>query len=330
MNGNITKEGIKKDLLWMKQTGIGGFQNFDAAMMTPQIVPNRLTYMTPDWKAAFKYATKLADSLQLEMAIAGSPGWSETGGPWVTPEDGMKKPVWSEIKVSAGQTNIIVPKPYDITGPFQNIPKQADFGADAPNEAHLSHFYKEVAVVAFKLPAADKTLKELGAIVTASGGAFTLAQLTDGDLNKGVMLPRDDAKGYGWIAFSFPNPTTFKGITMVGGGNPGVFGQGADNKDARVLESSDDGINYKKVITIEVGSLLQTTISFPATTARYFRVKISNPPPTGNAFAGLMGGNPDFKTTPGTAIQEIILHPADRLNMFEEKAAFTTVMDLEK
>ena len=95
MNGNITKEGIAKDLKWMKRSGIGGFQNFDAALMTPQIVEKRLTYMTPEWKKVFAFTTKLADSLQLEMAIAGSPGWSESGGPWVKPEDGMKKIVWS-------------------------------------------------------------------------------------------------------------------------------------------------------------------------------------------------------------------------------------------
>jgi len=74
MNGNITKDGISKDLLWMHRVGIGGFQNFDAALATPQIVEKRLTYMTPDWKDAFKFTTRLADSLRLEMAIAGSPG----------------------------------------------------------------------------------------------------------------------------------------------------------------------------------------------------------------------------------------------------------------
>ena len=91
MNGNITKEGIKADLLWMKRVGIGGFQNFDAALGTPQIVDKRLVYMTPDWKDAFLFTTKLADSLGLEMAIAGSPGWSESGGPWVKPAEAMKK-----------------------------------------------------------------------------------------------------------------------------------------------------------------------------------------------------------------------------------------------
>src|SRR6478735_2682283 len=73
MNGNITKDGIRKDLEWMKRSGIGGFQNFDAALGTPQIVEKRLTYMTPEWKDAFHFTAKLADSLHLEMAIAGSP-----------------------------------------------------------------------------------------------------------------------------------------------------------------------------------------------------------------------------------------------------------------
>jgi len=81
MNGNITKEGIKLDLEWMHRVGIGGFQNFDAALDTPQVVPQRLVYMTPEWKDAFLYTTKLADQLGLEEAIAGSPGWSESGGP---------------------------------------------------------------------------------------------------------------------------------------------------------------------------------------------------------------------------------------------------------
>src|SRR5664279_2542008 len=63
MNGNITKEGIKLDLEWMKRVGIGGFQNFDAALATPKLVDKRLIYMTPEWKDAFRYTTTLADQL---------------------------------------------------------------------------------------------------------------------------------------------------------------------------------------------------------------------------------------------------------------------------
>src|SRR6478752_10617115 len=76
MNGNITQEGIKRDLEWMKRVGIAGYQNFDAALQTPQVVDKRLAYMTPEWKDAFRYAIQQGDQLGMEMAIAGSPGWS--------------------------------------------------------------------------------------------------------------------------------------------------------------------------------------------------------------------------------------------------------------
>src|SRR6185437_7385693 len=122
MNGNISQEGIKLDLEWMHRVGIGGFQNFDASLNTPQVVEKRLVYMTPEWKDAFRYAATLADQLGLEMAIAGSPGWSESGGPWVPPAQAMKKVVWSETRVEGGRSFTgALPKAPPTTGPFQNI-----------------------------------------------------------------------------------------------------------------------------------------------------------------------------------------------------------------
>lgn len=321
MNGNITKDGIRKDLLWMKRSGIGGFQNFDASLMTPQIVDKRLTYMTPDWKEAFLYTTKLADSLKLEMAIAGSPGWSESGGPWVKPEDGMKKLVWTEVRVKGGTSNIKLTKQEGITGPFQNILKQPGLGG-LVDPSKLPVFYKDVATIAFKLPGADKSLTALNAVVTASGGKFTLEQLTDGDVNKSILLPRDSVAGFAWIQFSFPQQQTIKAITMVGGGNPGIFGMGADAKDSRTLEASDDGVHFKFVCLIPPGAVLQQTINVPVTTAKYFRVTVKNPPPQLNAFMAMSGVNSPPVTPKGTEIEEIVLHPVVRVHMFEEKDAF--------
>ena len=103
MKGNVTKDGIAKDFAWMKRVGIGGMQNFDADLQTPQIVDKPLRYMTPEWNDAFRFAASEADRLGLELAIAASPGWSETGGPWVKPEDGLKKLVWSETEVTGGR-----------------------------------------------------------------------------------------------------------------------------------------------------------------------------------------------------------------------------------
>src|SRR5882724_1264567 len=178
MNGNITKDGIAKDLQWMKRSGIGGFQNFDASLGTPQIVEKRLSYMTPEWKEAFQFTARLADSLHLEMAIAGSPGWSESGGPWVKPEDGMKKIVWSETRVQGGKASTItLKKPPSATGVFQNIPLSRRLGLNEPT-AEPPTYYKDIAVIAYKLPAADISLSELKPVITSSGGQFDLIQLT--------------------------------------------------------------------------------------------------------------------------------------------------------
>src|SRR4030088_3528938 len=123
MNGNISKEGIELDLECMHRVGIGGFQNFDASLGTPKLVDKRLVYMTPEWKDAFLFTTKLADQLGLEEAIAGSPGWSESGGPWVKPSQGMKKVVWSETRVEGGTPfSGALAHPPTVTGPMQNIP----------------------------------------------------------------------------------------------------------------------------------------------------------------------------------------------------------------
>lgn len=329
MNGNVTKDGIKKDLEWMHRSGIGGFQNFDAALATPTIVEKRLTYMTPDWIDAFAYATKLADSMKLEMGIAGSPGWSESGGPWVKPADGMKKLVWSEVKVVGGIKNIVLPEPPQTTGPFQNIPKQPKFGIPADIES-LPTYYQDVAVIAYKVNDNDKSMEELGVSVTSSGGNFSIQQLTDGDLTTSSLLPRDDSKKAAWIQFSFPKAVTIKSITMVGGGTPGTFGRGGDPVDSRTLEAGNDGKSFKTICTIPPGRMLQQTISIPVTTAKYFRIAIKNPPAQVNPFAMMTGGDATPFTPPGTEIAEIVLHTVDKINCFEEKDAFAPVGDLDQ
>ena len=150
MNGNITKEGIKLDLEWMHRVGLGGFQNFDAALATPQVVDHRLVYMTPEWKDAFKYATILADHLGLEEAIAGSPGWSESGGPWVPPSQGMKKYVWSETYVEGGKpfTGTLAHPPSN-TGAFQNVGVQ-DLLTAPEGSKPIPQFYADSVVIAYR------------------------------------------------------------------------------------------------------------------------------------------------------------------------------------
>jgi hypothetical protein len=331
MNGNITKEGIKADLEWMQRIGIRGFQNFDAALNTPQIVEKRLIYMTPEWKKAFKFTTKLADSLGLEMAIAGSPGWSESGGPWVTPAQAMKKFVWSETRIVGGKTFTgTLTKPPSATGVFQNLTMSRGFSLPGEQEAAQPEFYADAAVVAFRLPANDISLASLNPKVTSSGGKFNLADLIDGDLKTSTMLPYTKPGENAWIQFEFSKPETMKALSIAGGGSGGRFGIGADPNN-RTLEVSDNGRNFTKVTGIPPGGVDQKTLSFNPVTAKYFRFTWKTPEPRPATNSGAMFGlgrrNPTNPPT-GTQVAEVVLHTVTFVNRFEEKAAFATATDL--
>jgi len=332
MNGNITKEGITADLEWMHKAGLGGYQNFDAALQTPQVVEKRLVYMTPEWKDAFKHAILLGDQLGLEMAIAGSPGWSESGGPWVPGSEGMKKYVWSETVVHGGQPfSGTLPHPPSNSGAFQN---ESIHDQPTPGAAPIPNFYKDIVVVAYKRPASDKSVDELHAKITASGGTPDFAMLTDGDLEKTTRLPIPAPGQTSWIQYEFPQPQAIRAITFVMGRFDDiaafVAGMGAPDK---VLEASDDGQNFREVAKLNGDDAPQNTVSFPAVTAKYFRVtfKRTPPPPIPDWAQGIDPESFGIKLPPKPTdfeIAEMVLHAGPRVNQFEEKAAFVPVPDL--
>ena len=146
------------------------------------------------------------------MAIAGSPGWSESGGPWVTPAQAMKKFVWSEIRIDGGKPFTgILPKPPSTTGAFQNISGQ---NRRDPSGA-LPEYYSDAAVVAYKIPENDLSLAELNPKVTSSDGKFELSALIDGDLTNSTFLPAAKPNKKAWIQFEFSKPVTVHSLTLV-------------------------------------------------------------------------------------------------------------------
>jgi hypothetical protein len=314
MNGNISKQGIQLDLEWMHRVGIGGFQNFDAALSTPQVVEKRLAYMTPEWKDAFVYATTLADRLGMEEAIAGSPGWSESGGPWVSGRQAMKKYVWSETAVEGGQpfTGKLAHPP-TATGPFQDLAiHNADF--DEPE------FYADSTVIAYRAPAVTMQKPR----ITSSGGAIDAALLSDGDLTRTVALPKAAKAGEkAWIQYEFPASQKISAVTIVrvsGGPGDEYFARGGSTDPSEFVEASDDGTLYRIVASIPKGGAMEHTISFAPVTAKYFRVTFATATEQGAA-----GG---AARSPSIALAELVLHADAQVNRFEEKAAFTLMPDL--
>ncbi len=328
MNGNITREGIKLDLEWMHRIGIAGFQNFDAALSTPQVVEKRLVYMTPEWKDAFKYAISIGDQFGMEMAIAGSPGWSESGGPWVPPSQGMKKYVWSETLVEGGKPFAgKLSSPPTVTGPFQNI------ASGAGTADHTPQFYADAAVVAFRVPAGDAS-DSVPAKITTSGGELNSAMLSDGDLTKSTNLPVPEPGSVSWIQFEYPSARTIRAVTYVtrdpGELEAALTGVGAPQK---TLEASEDGRNFRKVASLPGGEMPEHTASFAPVKAKYFRVTFTPTPAPPIPFWA-EGSTPDsFGIDPSKAakayrIAELVLHSDARVNRFEEKAAFVPESNL--
>ena len=335
MNGNITKEGIKLDLEWMHRVRLRGFQTFDAALATPQVVPHRLAYMTPEWKDAFKYATTLADQMGMEEAIASSPGWSETGGPWVPASQGMKKYVWSETIVEGGKRfNGRLLHPPSNTGPFQNLGIVDSPTAPASTSPH-PQFYADVAVIAFKRAPNDVPVASFHPKITASAGTPDPGLLLDGDLQKTTKLPIPAVVGASaFIQYEFPEAQEIRSLTIVTKDVDvdTTVVTGVSNPE-RSLEASDDGQTFRAVTKLPDGGAPEHTISFPPVKAKYFRVLFKRvpPPPLPTWAIGLEPESFGLKAGPPPTdyeIAELVLHVGARVNRFEEKAAFTPVPEI--
>jgi len=268
MNGNVSKDGIAKDLAWMSRVGIGGLQNFDANLQTPQIVDHRLVYMTPEWKDAFRFTAQEADRLGLELAIAASPGWSETGGPWVKPEDGLKKLVWSVTEIDGGKPFLgTLGPPPSMTGPFQSMPKMdpiAGLSGNAPEKA--PEHYGDIAVLAF--PAAARENAPLPHVSLSGSPSADGADLFDDDMASGIRLDAGTPEKQGFLALSYDKARTVRAATaFMPDPMAAIIGNAVDSR----LEVSDDGVAWRPVARIPSGAV-PTTVSFAPVTARHFRL----------------------------------------------------------
>ena len=307
----------------MNRIGIAGFHQFDAGgtMMQglPPIVP-QTPYLSEAWKENFAYAIHLADSLGMEIGIASAPGWSSTGGPWVQPEDAMKKLTWRTLEVSGNGKNqtLTLPETYKTIGRFQNVCA----GIYAPVFERMPQWYQDIAVVAVRVPDTEKSMQELGAIVTTSGGDFSVEQLTNGDINDGNELAINKESTHAWIQYSFPETVTIRSFTLVGGQLQGQFDYNRTYDNT--LLCSQDGKSWTEVIRVPSSNLAQITMDIPETTAKHFRLMVVNPQPD---YSMVIYGAPVVMPT-GTAIHEWILNTVYKVNHAEEKAGFASPGDL--
>lgn len=318
MNGNVTEDGIKLDLEWMKRVGIGGVTNFDGAFVgmggdfdTPVIVEKPIVFLSPEWRRALRYSVALADQLGLEFTRASSAGWTLAGGPWVKPQEAMKKLVWSETCVQGGKPfHGRLAQPPETTGYFQNIPApEIEAMAGRP----LPVYYADVATIAYRAPPSERPLASFNPAITTSSGPVDAALLFDGDLAKSVPLPFGKNQN-AWIQFSFDKPQRVQAMTVVIDRPTRYPLQMSGPKGW--LEASDDGRGFHKLVELPQSrpaenSALEQTFSFAPIAARFFRLVLERPD---SSSVQLDAPPVSYR------IAELVLHTGARINRFEDKA----------
>ena len=111
VSDNISKEGIIKDLESMKKVGIT--RAFIGNIGLEHVSYGNVKFLSEEWWECMHTALKTASKLGIEIGIFNSPGWSQSGGPWVKPQQAMRYLTSSDISVRGPlsvQKKLVKPK----------------------------------------------------------------------------------------------------------------------------------------------------------------------------------------------------------------------------
>ncbi|MEX2600738.1 MAG: glycosyl hydrolase [Balneolaceae bacterium] len=303
-NGNLTRDGIAKDLEWMERVGIGGFQITDLSAGSGQTIPEdeRVPFRDDEWLDHIHFVATKARESGMEMALFSSPGWSLAGGPWVQPEEAMKKVVWSDTTIAGSQSfSALLPAPPYNNGPFQNM-----------SGSQREPYYSDIATFAYRTPPAATNRREAQPIVTTWEGVIDGSALMDQDYNSSITITPPENGGPAWVEFEFSEPLDARAIT-VSSRQKIPFG--------RVVASSD-GVNYQSLAVLpgpqnyRAGNV--QTYSFPLTSARFFRVEITDAAMSPDAVMN----QPEPEPGDSYTFVEMKLHSEAYVNRWEDKAGY--------
>lgn len=217
----------------MKEIGVGGCQLFTVDQSD---VRGPVKFMSPEWRGFVKHALSEADKLGLEVSVEGCDGWSESGGPWIKPEQGMQHVVWTEKHVSGGE----------------------GISLDLPQPPATRGFYKDIALLAFPMLQGDDL--PLPAELTCSLTNVDGRKLMDGNADTSVQcdIVRNAPLE---LELIYRQPVTCGSVTITG-----------DSSLAKVsgeLQVSSDGTHYTKAGSIR----LEGVSTFHTVTGTHFRLK---------------------------------------------------------
>jgi hypothetical protein len=177
INDNISKEGITKDLEAMARVGIGRayighiFGEGDR-WETPV---GKVPFMSDAWWEALQWAVKEAGRCGVEIGFFNSPGWSQSGGPWVKPSQSMRYLAASETVIEGGRrVDQVLPVPEITTAP--------NAGGSEPERTgpkFTAKDFQDVRVIAFRQPETEAADIDMARVKASSPALKPLAALLD-------------------------------------------------------------------------------------------------------------------------------------------------------
>ncbi|MEY4386666.1 MAG: hypothetical protein RLY20_1949, partial [Verrucomicrobiota bacterium] len=282
ISDNMSKDGITRDLEAMKRVGIG--EALIGNIFLEGQPAGRVKVLSEEWWGLVEHAIREGSRIGVDIGMFNCPGWSQSGGPWIKPDQTMRYVAASEMRVAG--------------------PNKFSETLSAP-----AALFQDIAVLAFPAPQDDAdSLAARSPRVTCTPAMPTAAKLVDGDLTTALTIATGPAKKRKpvTIDIEMASPLTARSLEIF----PTDQSFGAD---AELLAEAEDGSfqPVRKFTCDRSNPALNTgflprgpvVISFPAVTSRHFRVVFSN-------FIG---------KAPKAELAEINLSGAARVESFIEK-----------
>jgi hypothetical protein len=240
MSGNMSKEGLSRDIEAMKEAGLGGFLLFNIS----QGIPNgKIIYNSPEHHELLSHAAAEAHRVGLSFGIHNCEGWSSSGASWIKPEESMKMVVYSETVAKI----------------------EGDFSLRLPKPSVKENFYKEIAVLAYPSLVSEINDFNNQAKISTSDSNTRISFINDKKIDAETSIKKK-ANQPAWIQFDFGKKKTIRSL---------YFWHKERNTNF-FLESSDDGLHFKqhfKLIKVRPGKDdWAHNMSFKPISARYFRI----------------------------------------------------------
>ncbi|MBI5387997.1 MAG: hypothetical protein HZA90_25315 [Verrucomicrobia bacterium] len=251
ISDNISKEGISRDLEAMARVGIG--EALIGNIFLDDIPAGKTKVLTEEWWKLVEHAIREGGRTGVNIGMFNCPGWSQSGGPWIKPEQSMRYLVSSETRVR---------------GPLKFERKLAQ-----PKDQ-----FQDVALLAFPAPQADAdSVAARAPRVTCTPVAQGAESLIDGKSETALKFPTGAGAGKTpfTIELETAQPFTARSLALTPADSSWAAKCELHVADADGPFRSVKSFKFDRSnMAIGVGPLPRgpVTATFPAATGRRFRV----------------------------------------------------------